>query len=267
MINPFIPILNSHLPEPQASLLTGILFGTRVSIPKEFYNSLVVTGTLHIIALSGQNISILITLVANMTINLGKKFSSVVSIFSIILFVIFVGPSPSVVRAAMMGCLTLVAVLTGRASWGLLGLFLTGGVMLLYDPALIGNVAFQLSFLATFGIILANRKGKRQLEKGLSGQMLHWFRENLKLTLAAQVFTLPVIIYNFHRLSLIAPLTNLLIGWCIQPIMILGFLTSITGWIWGPLGVIPSYMVWVPLTYFISVIEILAKVPMASVSF
>lgn len=267
MSNPFITTINSLLPEPHASLLNGILFGIKSAMPRSLYDGLITTGTLHIIALSGLNVSILVNLISKTTLFLGRKASSIVSIVLIILFVLFVGPSPSIVRAVIMGCLSLVAVYLGRKDWGLLSLFLAGGIMLLFDFSLIKNLSFQLSFLATLGIILANKKGECGPRKRLSGQLIFFFRENFKLTLSAQLFTLPIILFNFRRLSLVAPLANLAIEWAIQPIMVLGFIVAILGWLWQPLGVVPSWFVWVLLTYLITVIEILAKIPGASISF
>lgn len=267
MTNPFIGVIDSLLPEPQASLLNGILFGIKTSMPRNFYNALIATGVLHIIALSGVNISILTTLTAKITLFMGRKASSVVTISLIVLFVLFVGPSPSIVRAAMMGSLSLLAVYFGRRDWGLLSLFLVCGIMLLFDFSLIKNLSFQLSFAATFGIILANRKVKRQFQKGLLDKAKYWLKQNFKLTLSAQAFTLPIILINFHRLSLIGPVVNLAIEWVIQPIMVLGFITAILGLIWLPLGMIVGWLVWVPLTYLIVVVETLARVPGASIRF
>lgn len=85
------------------------------------------------------------------------------------------------------------------------------------------------------------------------------------MTLSAQAFTLPIILYNFHRVSLVAPLANLLTGWAVQLIMALGLLTAVIGWIFLPLAVIPAWIVWIPLTYFIMVVEFLAKIPGASI--
>ena len=223
MSNPFIAVINSLLSEPQASLLNGILFGTRASMSREFYQALVTTGTLHIIALSGINITILTNLTAKTTLFLGRKISILVTICLIVFFVWFVGASPSIVRAAIMGSLSLLAIYFGRQSWGLLSLLFASGIMLIFDFSLIKNISFQLSFLATLGIILANRREKRQRKKGALDRFKYFFNDNLRYTLSAQIFTLPVIIYNFQRISFIAPLGNLLIEWTIQPIMILGF--------------------------------------------
>lgn len=266
MYNPFLPVVNSLLPEPQASLLNGILFGVKASMPKAFYQSLIATGTLHIIALSGINITILIALISQCTSWLGKKLSLVITIIFISSFVVFVGCQPSIVRAAIMGSFSLLSIYFGRQSLTLLTLFFAAGIMLLADFSLIGNLSFQLSFFATAGIILAGGRGDCQTgKKRLSQQFISWFKKNLRLTLSAQLFTLPIILYNFHRISLVAPLANLAIEWVIQPVMVLGFAAVILGFICLPLGTVFAWIVWVPLTYLITIIELLAKIPGASI--
>lgn len=266
MHNPFITIINSLLPEPQASLLNGILFGVKTSMSPALYQALIDTGTLHIIALSGMNISILITLVGKTTLFLGRKFSGFLTIVFIILFVWFVGASPSLIRAAIMGFLSLFALYSGRVNWAILTLFLAGLIMLLFNFDFIKDLSFQLSFLATLGIILVS-SDKKKFRKNPIDNIIYSIKENFKITLAAQIFTLPVILINFHRLSIIAPIANLLIVWAIQPIMIFGFITGILGLIWLPLGVLSAWMVWTGLTYIITAVEWLGKVPGASVEF
>ncbi|KKR31945.1 MAG: ComEC/Rec2-related protein [Candidatus Gottesmanbacteria bacterium GW2011_GWC2_39_8] len=267
MPNPFVPIINSYLPEPHASLLNGILFGIKATMPKSFYYGLRDVGLLHIIALSGMNITILINLFAKGTLYLGRRISITFTIIAIFLFVVFVGPSPSIVRAAIMGTMSLLSIYFGRLSWGLLSLVLASIIMLLTNFTLISDLSFQLSFLATLGIILAGKYTKCQKTRGLIRQSIHCLKENLILTLAAQLFTLPIIIYHFHRLSLVAPISNLLVEWTMQPIMVIGFVTAIFGFIWWPLGLVPAWTNWVLLTYFIKVVEILDQIPGASIKF
>src|SRR3990170_8333770 len=157
MINPFIGIINSLLPEPHASLLNGILFGVRSTMPKSLYNALITTGTLHIIALSGMNITILVNLMARITLFMGRKVSILLTTCLIVIFVLFVGASPTIVRAAIMGSLSLLSVYFGRLNYGLLTLFIAAGIMILFNSSLVNNLSFQLSFFATFGIILVAR--------------------------------------------------------------------------------------------------------------
>lgn len=265
MGNPFISVINQLLPEPQASLLAGMLFGVRADIPQAFYQDLIATGVIHVIALSGTNISILIDIVAKATGFLGKRVSAVSSIVFITSFVLFVGPSPTIVRAAIMGSMSMVAIFFGRRYWSLLSLFIASGIMLIIEPSWGGEISFQLSFLATLGIILANKVVEREQSKRLSRQLIFIFKENLVMTLSAQLFTLPVIVYHFERISLISPIANLLIAWSIQPIMIFGMITSLLGIIWLPLAYIPAIISWVFLTYFVKVVEILSSLPFASI--
>ena len=263
-------VLNRLLPEPHAGLLGGILFGTKAAISKELYDALVTTGTLHIVALSGMNITILESLVAATLLPvLGRRAAGVVTILVIISFVWFVGPSASVVRAAVMGSMALLAVVFGKQTWSIFSFLLTAGVMLLFKPAWIGDLSFQLSALATLGIILF---GPTQVEIMPSVQPktsgVHLFRtvmlEDLSLTLAAQVFTVPLILYTFHRISLVSPLTNILIGWLIQPLTALGLFTVIIGLVWLPLAQPLAWVAWVFLEYLILAIELTAKIPFAS---
>ena len=90
-------------------------------------------------------------------------------------------------------------------------------------------------------------------------------KDNLRLTLAAQVFTIPLIFWYFHRLSLISPIANLLIGWMIAPLTVLGLGTAVAGLIFLPLAQLLAWFAWVPLQYLITVVEMTSKVPGASV--
>lgn len=264
MMNPFLDIIGQVLPEPQAGLLNGILFGYKASFSADFYQALLATGTIHIVALSGQNLSILGRILAQVTLNLGRKYSILATVGGLFIFVIFVGPQPSLIRAFIMSCMSLFAIYFGRLNWSLLSLILAAGLMLIVNPGWTGDISFQLSFLATLGIILLGPRmqiNKNSLREKLKAD----FQVNLQTTLAAQFFTLPLILWKFERFSMIAPLTNVLIGWTITPIMILGFILSLAGWLFLPLGQILAWIVWVPLTFVAFIIELTAKIPFAAV--
>lgn len=248
-------ILGRVLPEPHAGLLAGLLFGTKASISKELYDALVVSGTLHIIALSGMNITIITDIVATSLLPIvGKRIAAVLTLLLIVWFVWFVGASSSIIRAAIMGSVSLLAILFGRQYWAILSWALAVGIMLLIHFSWLFEISFQLSALATLGIILFGRKEKNRIQ------------ENLRLTLAAQVFTIPLIMMYFHRISLIAPLSNLAIGWLIAPLTILGWATSVAGWIWLPLGQVIAWFDWVLLEYMIRAIHLSSIIPFASLS-
>lgn len=276
----FTDIINQLLPEPHAGLLAGILFGTKTTISRDLYQSLVATGTLHIIALSGMNITILESLVS---LTLQKFFSrrvtSAITIVVIIGFVWFVGASASVIRAAVMGSLALLAVIFGKQQWSFYSFLITIGIMLIVKPDWIGDLSFQLSAGATLGIILFGNKivdrrpeivDKKELnnQPGFLPSTIYYLRsfidDSLRITLAAQVFTIPLIFFTFHRVSLVSPLTNILIGWVIAPLTAVGLVVVTLGWIFLPLGYVVSWVAWVFLEYLILAITWTSKLPFAS---
>ncbi|MBI5449487.1 ComEC/Rec2 family competence protein, partial [Candidatus Gottesmanbacteria bacterium] len=211
----FTALINQLLPEPHAGLLAGILFGAKAALSKELVAGLTTTGTLHIVALSGMNITILAGLV-NMTLLrfIKRRVASLVTIMLIVGFIFFVGPSPSIIRAGIMGAISLLAIVSGRQTWGLLSWMLAISTMILLNPSWITDLSFQLSALATLGMILFGGKIASP-EVPQDSLFLFWniVEDNLRLTLSAQVFTIPLIFLHFHRISLISPITNLLIGW------------------------------------------------------
>lgn len=270
----FIDVINQILPEPHASLLAGMIFGVKATMPKDFYQALITTGTLHIIALSGTNITILINVLGKVFIVFGRRISLILTAFSIAGFVLFVGPSASVIRASIMGVITILSLYVGRANIGVLSLLVAGIVMLTVKPEWVWDAGFQLSFLATLGIIVFGGDVNRKVESGkwkmgvkeITAKIWSVVAIDLRTTLAAQVFTLPVMVVTFHQLSIVAPLTNILVGWTVQLIMIVGIIATILGFIWLPLGMIASIFVYPMLEYFIVVVEWTAKLPWAAIS-
>ena len=255
----FTSVINSYLPEPHASLLNGILFGISLKTSKLFFEQLKMVGLLHIVVLSGINITLLASIIAGFTSFLNKKFSVFISIFFIILFVFFVGPKPPIVRAAIMGVLTLLAVVYGRQKQALYFLFLSALIISMVNFEWVKTVSFQLSFAATFGIILFG--GVKKTARTPIEILIYALYRELKPSLAAQIFTTPIIFLYFKQVSFIAPLSNLLVSPLISPLIVFGFLTAILGKINYFLGLIPSYICYGILNYMIAVIEGLSKLP------
>lgn len=266
----FVSILNQILPEPHASLLAGMLFGVRATMPPEFYQSLRITGTLHIIALSGMNITIIINVLGGIFMIFGRRLSSILSIIFIFLFVAFVGPSANVVRAALMGSLGLIGIFFGKQRLSVLTLLFTALFMLTLKPHWLWDIGFQLSFLSTLGIILLGGGGRyavfntrfRLLDNALATLWI-----DLRTTLSAQLFTFPVILYHFKQLSLVSPLTNVLVGWVVAPITVFGLFLSAVSWISLPIGQFMAWFIFPLLDYFVFVVEKTAELPFASLTF
>lgn len=258
MPNPsiFTSVINSYLPEPQASLLNGIIFGVPLKTSRIFYEHLKMVGLLHIVVLSGMNITLLAAIIANLTKFFSKRASILLTILTIILFIIFVGPQAPVVRAGFMGIITLVAILTGRKNYALYSLFLSLIFVVIFWPKWLTSVSLWLSYGATLGIIFFGQTSSRN----------ELWRE-MKTSLAAQIFTVPIIFFYFKQISLIAPLSNLLIAELIAPLTVFGFLTAILGKINYFLGLIPAYVCHGMLTYMVWVVETLARLPFVFLQF
>lgn len=271
----FAGILSRLLPEPHAGLLTGLLFGTKTSLPNELYEALLITGTIHIVALSGMNIAIMSRLIQGSLVSLvGRRISCLLTLLAICWFVTLVGFGASIVRAAIMGSIAIFAVLSGRQYWGLGAWVLAVGSMLLINMAWAGDISFQLSVLATLGILLfgSERKGMHEITEnsrhdGLSlfDRLVQGIRDDLRLTLAAQALTIPVIVFHFHRISLVAPAANLMIGWIIAPLTALGWVTVLLGFVSAPLARFVAWVDWLALEYIVRTIYMMSFLPFASV--
>jgi len=252
-------IFSRLLPEPQASLISGIVLGTRRQMPKNFRQNLQKTGTIHVVVASGYNISVVAGLLISVILRFIKRqFALFLSFFGILAYTLMAGAEPPVVRAAIMGSLTFLAQFLGREKDALRTLFFAGGVMLLANPLILFDLGFQLSFLATAGILFLGPR--------LNGKIfrLPGLGENLRTTLAAQLGVLPILLANFGQISFLSPLINVLVLPVVPLIMVLGAITALFGLIWQPLAQIASWFAWVPLTYFIKIVEWFGKLPWVS---
>lgn len=263
----FVSTLALLLPEPQNSFLAALLVGLRRSIPQHLTDAFNITGTTHIIAISGFNISIIVWFLNKLLSRFGRKISFLLSLIFILGFVILAGASASVVRAGIMGCLLLVALNIGRLSEITNALVLTATIMLAINPSILAfDVGFQLSFLALMGIIYLSPILEPQFALGPK-PVKNFLRKYLVPTLAAQIFTFPVLLYYFDRISLIAPLSNVLVLVFVPATMLFGFLAGLAGLIWLPLAIPFAAVAWLLLTYIIKVVEWTAQVPLASVQY
>ncbi|MBU1018254.1 ComEC family competence protein [Patescibacteria group bacterium] len=261
--NLFMERINKIFPEPHASFEAGLLVGARKGIPEDLMEKFNITGLTHIIAISGYNITIIIIFVMAALKGLPRRIGFVAAVIVIILFTLFVGASPAVVRASIMGILGLLALNYGRQNNIHLTVLFSACFMVFWNPRILWcDVGFQLSFAAVLGLIYAapllDRFGKYLPET-------MGVREAIQMTLSAQVMALPIIIYNFERLSLIAPLANLLVIFAIPPAMLFGFLAVLASFLFEGVGLVFGYITWGILSYIIKVIELMAAVPYASV--
>ncbi len=256
------------LPEPQASLLAGLLLGVKRGFSAWWQNAFSVTGTTHIIAISGYNITIIVAALQGVLHSLlprRKRFYIVV--FTILAFLFFIGLQPSAVRAGVMGIYALLAREVGGKRDMTTGIVFSAAVMSLIWPTIVWDIGFQLSFFATIGLVYA----VPLLEDTLIGRTIKqitWMGvgENVLTTTAAQVGVFPFLLYHFGTFSLIAPFSNLLVLETIPMTMLLGALAVVSSFLWAPLGALLALITYMPLWYVLSVIGLISNIPFASVS-
>lgn len=253
--------LDQNLPYPQSAILSGIVLGTQKNLPFSLKTDLKTTSTIHIVVVSGQNLTILAGFLMSLATFLGRKKTIILTVFVILLYSLLTGLGIPVIRAAIMASLAYTAQLFGKEKQGAWVLFLTGAVMLLYQPNWLLSISFQLSFLATFGVVV------------VAPIMLNFLkivpkiiREDLAVTLSAQAMVLPIIAYNFNQISLIGILVNTLILWSIPIVMIGGFISLGLGLVWNFLGQIAGLIPTILLTYFINIVKFFADIPWASIN-
>ncbi len=267
------------VPEPEASLMQGILLGIESGIPQDLYDDYNATGTSHIIVISGSNITIIAALFAAAFGRLlGKRRAYWFTLAGILIYVLLVGADAAVVRAGVMGGLYITALHLGRRATAYVSLFASGIFLTAVNPQALWDAGFQLSFAATLGLILFTPTIERAFERGLervvsahrARRAVRYLNDVLIVTLAAQVFTLPLIVYKFGRLSLVAPLTNLLIMPAQPPIMIWGGAATLVGLMplpsaaLEPLARILAGFPWLCLAYTNAVVRGMAAWPFAS---
>ncbi|MDQ5981958.1 MAG: competence protein ComEC [Patescibacteria group bacterium] len=259
----FTSLINSYLPEPHASLLNGIVLGIDLQTTYSFKDKLKDVGLIHIVVLSGMNITLLSAVILQIIIPLfGRKAATIITIVSIIFFIYFVGIDPPIVRAGIMGILSLIGLMFGRKTLALYTLFLTSIICIIIWPDWLTSISFQLSFAATFGIILF---GNVVSEEKTTNTIKNYLIDELRVSLSAQLFTTPIIFFYFRQISFISPIANILVSWTIAPIMIYGIIAMVVGSIHWQLGFVVSWLCYGLVTFIILVVEWLSQIPFASV--
>ena len=244
------------LPADKSALMAGVLLGERAEFTDEFEEAMRNSGTTHIVALSGYNVAILAVLINALFSRLwGKRKSFYLSMLIIPAFVIMTGAEPSVVRAGIMGMILLLAEHQGRAYSFRNAIALTAFAMLLFDPrALTDDVGFQLSFAALLGLVYIQPWLTKRL-KVLDDGFLAW-KKNALQTTSAQIAVLPIIMTTFGFFSPTALISNVLILEVIPITMLLGFMTSILGFVSFHLSLVVGWLANVFLSYEVLVINL-----------
>ncbi len=290
--------LAALFPEPAAALLSGILLGMDSGIPQEVRDAFSATNTAHIVAISGFNVSI----IAGILMQLARRvlrpgLATLFVLIGLATYTLLVGASASVVRAAVMGGLIVIAAYYQRQSVAFNALAVAALAMTAWNPFTLFDLGFQLSFLATIGLVLyvepltrwfanviARTASEAKQDEAIPtvppkteiASQTPWrlamapvprlLSDTVLVTLAAQITTTPLIVFAFHRFSIIGIFTNLLVL-PIQPaVMIWGGLAMLIGMIAQPLGQVLAWIAWAFTQWTIVVVQFTASLPFASVN-
>lgn len=264
--NKFSDNISRLIPYPESALLEGLLLGGDGKLPENLQDDFSKTGMTHIVAVSGYNVTIIAEylMLIGIFFGLWRRQSFWFAIIGIIIFVVLVGAPSSAVRAGVMGILLLWAMKKGRLSNSQNAILFAASVMLFSNPLLLRwDVGFQLSFFATLGIaylypIFEKWFGNIFEKKHPVSAFIMIIVETLLLSVAAQVFVLPIILYNFQKLSFVSPLDNILILPFIPLTMFLGFSASSFAFFFLPVAKVFSWLTYIPLRFEIFVISLSA---------
>jgi len=221
--------ITQALPEPQAGLAAAMSIGLRDLVARDVTADFRVSGLSHVVAISGWHIAMLGAVVSGMLSGIGRRPRSIIVLAAICAYAVFAGASPSVLRAAVMASVVLLARESGRSGSAAAGLALTVAGMLVVDPTTISDIGFQLSVAATCGLLVWGTRARAWLAARLPARTPSWLLESLAISLAAQAATLPLVLLHFGTLSLVAPLANLLIAPLVAPAMLLTAVALVCG--------------------------------------
>ncbi|MGB1285941.1 MAG: ComEC/Rec2 family competence protein [Aggregatilineales bacterium] len=270
--------ISQYLPEPSGALLSGILLGNERGISPELNDAFSKTGASHIIAISGFNMAIISGVVMGI---LGRLMPNrrvlpvVIGTAFLVIYTLFVGANPAVIRAAVMSSLLVIAPLFRRKTYVPASLAFVAMLMSLQNPTVLWSISFQLSFFAVLGLSLFVDPLDRAFDKTLAflfpGKLAKTIagilNEPLIVTLAAQIATMPLTILYFQRLSLVSQIVNLLIVPVQTYLLFVGAIATMLSFLFAPVAQVLFWMDMLLLNYSIGVVRAFGQLPNADTAF
>jgi competence protein ComEC len=259
------------IPEPEAGLASGMLVGLRERVSREVADDFTTTGLTHVVAISGWNIALVAGIATGLlrATGLPRRARSLLVLSAIVAYTIVAGAEASVVRAAVMGGVVLLAREGGHPAGAAAALGVACAGLLLADPGMVGDIGLQLSLAATAGLLALGGAFESAVRRLTPERTPGWLAETLGVSLAAQLATLPLILLHFGRLSVISPLANLLMAPIVPLAMLGALLGAIAGLgvgipLVGPAAALVNLVAWLPLAAMVRSAGLLADVPYAS---
>jgi competence protein ComEC len=260
----FMKNIEMVISSPKSDLANGLILGARGGFDNETKNEFINTGTIHIVALSGYNITIVAEGVMRVFgLVLTETLSIFLGIFIIILFILMTGGTSTAIRAGIMAFIMLFGRMTGRNYDAGRALIIAGFLMIAYDLRVITDISFQLSFLATGGVLFITPK---IIDKLRFLTIRFKFRELVATTISATMAVLPVLLYSTGIFSLVSLPVNILILPFIPVAMFLSFVVGVVGFISPSLSLPFAFVSDLLLSYILLVIHFFASLSFASVN-
>jgi len=261
----FLQNISRVIPSPHSALLGGLVVGSKEAMGKELLDNFRKAGVIHIVVLSGYNVTIVVLAMMRTFSFLPQIFGIALGSLGIILFALLTGASATIVRASIMALIVVLAKATGRIYNITIALFVAGFLMIFHNPKVLAfDPSFQLSFLATVGLIYFSPL----FEERLKFIPTKWnLREVTTATLATQAFVLPFLLYRVGDISVVSLPVNLLILIFVPITMFFGFLTGLLGFIGSIFSLPFAWATYLFLAYELKVVDIFSSFSFASVNF
>ena len=261
----YVETLEATISNPQVNLGVGLLLGVKQALGDELEIAFRQTGIIHIVVLSGYNVMLVVGFfwwLSSWVLPLRGRI--IFGLVGITLFALLVGLSATVVRASIMAAILLFGKLLGRTYDVLRALLFAALIMVLINPyILLYDIGFQLSFMATLGLVLV----LPQFESTLATHSTQLkFRDLFFATVVTQIFVLPLLMYHIGEVSLVSVLVNMLVLPMVPVAMLLTFITGLVGAVSIPLGSLVGLLAYLPLQYIMVVAELFAAFPFAVVA-
>ena len=250
-----IKMINKQsLPDPQAAMLNGILLGMREDIPKQIFDMFKKSGIAHILAVSGLHVGLILLMFWGFLklCRIPKKIAALILILLVTLYCMVTGMRDPIFRTTIMALAVLTAIIIDREQNLYISMSLACLALLLINPYSLFNAGFQLSFIATLGIICIAPILIEAMPLKLKPRFLF---TAFAVSLSAQISVMPIVAYHFNYLSLWSVFTNIVILPIIACILALGLLASVFGILWTNLAYIFSMPNWILLTTLLRLIE------------
>ncbi|MDT3675686.1 ComEC/Rec2 family competence protein [Microcystis wesenbergii] len=250
------------LGQEKGTLLSSITLGRQaVNLPAKITDLFIKTGLAHILAASGFHVAILLGFVLTITRNLSPKKQFIIALTILIIYGTLTGLQPSVLRAILMGIGALIGLLYNRQVNSLGSLLLAATILLLWQPLWIWDLGFQLSFLATLGLIITVPLLKNKID-----YFPNLIAEPIAISLAATLWTMPLLMFTFNSIALYNIPINIITTPLVTLISLGGVFTAFLGLIYPPLGSISASILYYPLELLLQITNFFSLLPFSTYS-